>query len=62
MDEERPESEYIWESGWDGHEIAQRRRLSKLSLAEKLEWLEDAHRLVLQFERARSRERGEEPK
>ena len=35
-----------WERGWDGHELAQMRRLANLPLAEKLKWLEEAHRLV----------------
>lgn len=35
-----------WESGWDGHEAQQRRRLAGLTLADKLEWLEDAQRLL----------------
>ena len=30
----------------DGHDLRQLQRLAALSLAEKLEWLEDAHRLV----------------
>ncbi|HBL18893.1 MAG TPA: hypothetical protein DD417_19565 [Elusimicrobia bacterium] len=38
--------ETLWERGWDGHEIAQRRRLARLTLAEKLAWLEEAQRLA----------------
>ncbi len=40
----------VWERGWDEHERLQLVRMAKLSLAQKLEWLEQAHRLVLQFE------------
>jgi hypothetical protein len=40
----------VWERGWDEHERLQLLRMAKLSLAQKLEWLEQAHRLVLQFE------------
>ncbi len=47
-----PERE--WERGWDGHEQAQRRRLARLPLADKLRWLEEAHRLVLALERSRT--------
>lgn len=36
----------IWEKGWDGHHEEQLRRLARLSLAEKLEWLEEADRVV----------------
>ncbi len=38
-----------WECGWDEHERMQLQRLAALSLAEKLAWLEDAHRLVIQL-------------
>jgi hypothetical protein len=33
-------------SGWEEHKLEQLIRLSKLSLAEKLDWLEQAHRVV----------------
>ena len=36
----------VWERGWDGHEEAQLRRLARLPFAEKLQWLEEAARLV----------------
>jgi hypothetical protein len=32
--------------GWRGHQCAQRRRLARLPLAEKLAWLEEAQRVV----------------
>jgi hypothetical protein len=35
-----------WESGWAGHEAQQLRRLASLTLADKLEWLEEAQRLL----------------
>jgi len=43
---EDPRDEREWERGWEGHELAQRRRMARLTLAEKLEWLESAQRLV----------------
>jgi hypothetical protein len=44
-----------WDEGaWPGHERAQRLRLSQLSLAEKVRWLEEAHQLVQALERGRS--------
>ncbi len=59
MREDDPPEERLWESGWDGHSRAQRRRLARLPLREKLRWLEEAHRLVLHLRRDRvSRERG----
>jgi hypothetical protein len=42
-------SEHVWEQGWDDHEMQQLRRLAKLSLPEKIAWLEEAHRLVMQL-------------
>ena len=47
-----PDEERIWEVGWDGHELAQRRRLASLTLAEKLDWLEAAHRLLKRLREA----------
>jgi hypothetical protein len=44
-----------WEAGWEGHQIAQRRRLARLPMTEKLRWLEEAHRLVLHLGRSRDR-------
>ena len=35
-----------WEQGWDGHRMDQLRRLAGLPLAEKLQWLEEAARVV----------------
>ena len=46
------DDEHVWEPGWEGHELAQRRRLAKLTLAEKLDWLEEAHRLVKRLREA----------
>ena len=46
MSDSDPREERLWESGWQAHTLAQRRRLARLSLAEKLRWLEEAQRLV----------------
>ena len=46
-------TEQSWERGWSDHEQQQLERLSKLTLAQKLAWLEEAHRLVRQLEAAR---------
>ena len=51
MPDADPRDERVWESGWDGHELAQRRRMARLSLAEKLEWLEGAQQLVFHLRR-----------
>lgn len=39
-----------WEEGWSGHADAQARRVAALSLAEKLDWLEEAHARVLHMQ------------
>lgn len=53
MSEPGPLDERVWESGWEAHELHQRRRLSKLTFAEKLAWLEGAHEMVLTLQHAR---------
>ena len=35
-----------WERGWDGHAQAQLLRLARLSLPEKIAWLEQAQRVA----------------
>ena len=42
-----------WETGWDGHEAQQLRRLASLTLADKLEWLEEAQHLLRHLSTAR---------
>ena len=46
--------ETTWESGWDGHELAQLKRMAALTFIEKLSWLEEAQRTSLQLQRARA--------
>jgi hypothetical protein len=46
------------EHGWDDHNQKQLERLAKLSFAEKLDWLEEAHRLVLQMQAAKTTSRS----
>lgn len=56
--------ETAWEVGWEGHERQQLRRLSRQPLADKLHWLERAHRLVRHLQgrpRLISRRRGISP-
>jgi len=55
--------ERVWERGWDGHAEAQARRMAALTLVEKLDWLEQAHALVLKLRSApaRDREAGDRP-
>ncbi|MBI5710942.1 MAG: hypothetical protein HZC42_11670 [Candidatus Eisenbacteria bacterium] len=55
MSDADPREELLWESGWEGHSRAQRRRLARLPLAEKLLWLEEAHRVILRLQGNRPR-------
>ena len=58
--EEEPQSELRWEQGWEDHQLQQLRRLAKLSLAEKLQWLQEAQRMVQHL--ASQSKQSEEPK
>jgi hypothetical protein len=53
--------ERVWERGWDGHLAAQLRRMARLPLAEKLQWLEDAQRLAEYIQNHRTDSTGAEP-
>jgi hypothetical protein len=50
-----------WPRGWEDHELAQLRRLAKLSLSEKIDWLEQAHRVVQQLAKARDAQNPSAP-
>jgi hypothetical protein len=39
-------AEQTWEHSWDGHALMQLRRLARLSLAQKIAWLEQAQRVA----------------
>jgi hypothetical protein len=56
-----PLAERIWEQGWDGHERAQRRRMASLTLAQKLQWLEDMQRIVEHLHRSREASAATKP-
>ena len=45
MKEANSADDKLWDRGWDEHKKRQLQRQAKLSLAEKLEWLEEAQRL-----------------
>ena len=38
--------ERSWDCGWDGHRLAQLRRLARLPFGDKLDWLEEAQQLA----------------
>jgi hypothetical protein len=46
-----PDEERVWE----GHEVAQMRRMAKLTLRQKIEWLEEAQQVVEQLQAARKK-------
>ena len=48
---EHPSAEGPW--GWEHHARDQRLRFSRLTLIEKLQWLEETHRLVLHLQKSR---------
>jgi hypothetical protein len=54
MSDQDKEQETTWPRGWEEHELAQLRRLAQLPLSEKLDWLEQAHRVVLHLSKART--------
>ncbi|HEY3216547.1 MAG TPA: hypothetical protein VGK93_08640 [Candidatus Eisenbacteria bacterium] len=60
MPDKDSRDERLWESGWDAHTVAQRRRLARLPLAEKLRWLEEAQKLVAHLRKDRPRGAGED--
>ncbi|MBW1790472.1 MAG: hypothetical protein JRK53_28335 [Deltaproteobacteria bacterium] len=50
MAEDSRDSGRTWERGWEGHERAQLLRMSRLSFAEKIQWLEEAQQFVEELE------------
>ncbi len=54
MSEPQQTDERLWEKGWEGHQGAQRRRLARLPLSEKLAWLEQAHAVVRHLQRGQA--------
>lgn len=54
-DQERPMNA-DWPRGFEEHTLAQRRRLAKLPLSERLRWLEEAHEVARKLERRRAEE------
>jgi hypothetical protein len=48
-------SDHVWEQGWEGHERAQKERMARLTLAEKLAWLEEAQRVARHLQQSAAR-------
>jgi hypothetical protein len=51
MSTDQSEQDDGWPRGWEGHERAQRRRIARLPLSEKLEWLEQAYKVARHLQR-----------
>jgi hypothetical protein len=58
MAEPQQADDDAWPCGWEGHERAQLRRMAELPFRLKLQWLEDAQRLVLQLSKQRCAPKG----
>ena len=54
MNEEHTQAARLWEKGWDGHEKAQLLRLARLSLRDKIRWLEEAQEMIKDLARLKS--------
>ena len=50
-----------WDVGWEGHSLAQLRRMARMPLWEKLAWLEEAQRLAQRLARSAGRDSGTSP-
>jgi putative hemin transport protein len=46
MVEEVPDADLSWDAGWEEHELHQLRRLARLPLWQKLQWLEEMNRII----------------
>jgi putative hemin transport protein len=46
MAEEVPDTDRSWDAGWEEHELQQLRRLARLPLWQKLQWLEEMNRII----------------
>ena len=57
MSETGQSNERCWERGWEGHTEAQLRRLARRPLPEKLEWLEQAHRVARHLQASKGEQR-----
>lgn len=61
MAERDPRDGRQWEAGWQGHAEAQRARLARLPLREKLRWLEEAQHLLAHLRRGPAPRRTDRP-
>ncbi len=46
MPEDVPDMGPTWAAGWEEHELDQLRRLARLPLWQKLQWLEEMNRII----------------
>jgi hypothetical protein len=52
------EAKRVWEKGWEGHERAQKLRMARLPLVEKIIWLEQAQEMLLNASKKEKRIQG----
>lgn len=62
MDERAGAETPVHQDGWEDHEKARRLRVARLSLIDKLQWLEEAHRVARHLEASRRARRPSEGK
>lgn len=49
------EEEHGWDRGWEEHKLRQMERMARLPFAKKLQWLEEAHFLVISLNKSREK-------
>ena len=52
------EQEHGWDRGWEEHKLRQMERMARLPFAKKLQWLEEAHFLVISLNKSREKKEG----
>ena len=55
MPDDAPPEQAVWPKGWEGHRRAQLLRMARLPFSQKLDWLDQANRLVRHIQQHRSR-------
>jgi|CXWL01.1.fsa_nt_gi hypothetical protein len=43
-----------WDCGWDEHKLRQLQRMARMPLVKKIEWLEQAHHVVIALTKSRA--------
>ena len=56
-----PNENTLWESGWQGHESAQLQRMARLTLEQKIRWLQSAPEFVIKMQQSRQKKNPQPP-